>query len=136
MAMVRVTEQDPVDMARLRLQLDGKFEYVGGELSAAGFRDCVRRYMKGERARLKRRYAQKGAKACPLGVDQEQWEKLVTYWQQRETKNKSEHMVDARGAVANVSHLGRGAKTPVRCDGQMEIIICCNYYALTCHIQC
>ncbi|CAK9191910.1 unnamed protein product [Sphagnum troendelagicum] len=40
MAAVRVTEQDPVDMARLRLQLDGKFEYVGGELSDAGFRDC------------------------------------------------------------------------------------------------
>jgi hypothetical protein len=57
-------------------------------------------------------------------------------------------MVDARGAVANVSHLGRGGKaaieakwqvnpkTLVRCDGQMEIIICCSYYALTCHIQC
>ncbi|CAN5964797.1 unnamed protein product [Sphagnum jensenii] len=43
MAMVRVTEQDPVDMARIRLQLDGKFEYVGGELSVAGFRDCVRK---------------------------------------------------------------------------------------------
>jgi hypothetical protein len=42
MAMVKVTKQDPVDMARLRLQLDGKFEYLGGELSVAGFRDCVR----------------------------------------------------------------------------------------------
>jgi hypothetical protein len=95
------------------LQLDGKFEYVGGELSAAGFRDCVRRYMKGKRARLKRRYAQKGAKACPLGVDEEQCEKLMIYWQQRETKTKSEHMVDARGAVANVSHLGHGGKAAI-----------------------
>jgi hypothetical protein len=70
--------------------------------------------MKGERARLKRRYAQKGtAKACPLEVDREQWEKLMTYWQQRETKNKSEHMVGARGAVANVSHLGRGGKAAI-----------------------
>ncbi len=42
MAVVKVTEQDLVDMARLCLQLDGKFEYLGGELSAAGFRDCVR----------------------------------------------------------------------------------------------
>jgi hypothetical protein len=113
MAVVKVTEQDPIDMARLRLQLDGKFEYVGGELSVAGFRDYVRRYMKGERARLKKRYAQKGAKACPLGVDREQWEKLVIYWQQRDTKTKSEHMVDARGAVVNVSHLGRGGKVAV-----------------------
>ena len=113
MAVVKVTEQDPIDMARLRLHLDGKFEYVGGELSDAGFRDCVRRYMKGERARLKRRYAHIGAKACPLGVDREQWEKLVIYWQQRDTKTKTEHMVDARGAVANVSHLGRGGKAAI-----------------------
>jgi hypothetical protein len=41
MAVVKVTEQDPIDMARLRLQLDGKFEYLGGELSAARFRDFV-----------------------------------------------------------------------------------------------
>jgi hypothetical protein len=113
MAVVKVTEQDPVDMATLRLQLDGKFEYVGGELSATGFRDCVRRYMKRERARLKRRYAQKGAKACPLGVDREQWDKLVIYGQQCDTKTKTEHMVDARGAVANVSHLGRGGKAAI-----------------------
>jgi hypothetical protein len=47
MAMVKVKEQDLVDMARLRLQLDGKFEYLGGELSVVGFRDCVRQFMKG-----------------------------------------------------------------------------------------
>ncbi len=113
MAVVKVTEQDPVDMAQLRLQLDGKFEYLRGELSAVGFRDCVRRFMKGERACLKRRYAQKGAKAYPLGVDRKQWDKLVIYWQQRDTKTKSEHMVDARRAVANVSHLGRGGKAAI-----------------------
>jgi hypothetical protein len=66
MVVVTVIEQDPVDMARLCLQLDGKFEYLGGELSVVGFRDCVRRFMKGERARLKRRYAQKGAKLAHL----------------------------------------------------------------------
>jgi len=46
-------------------------------------------------------------------VDQEQWDKLVIYWQQRDTKTKSEHMVDARGAVVNVSHLGCGGKTAI-----------------------
>jgi hypothetical protein len=113
MAVVKVTEQDLINMARLRLQLDGKFEYVGGELNDVGFRDCVRRYMKGEKTRLKRRYAQKGAKACPLGVDREQWENLLIYWQQHDTKIKIEHMVDARGAVVNVSHLGRGGKAVI-----------------------
>jgi hypothetical protein len=42
MAMVKVTEQDLVDMARLCLQLDGKFEYLGCELIAASFRDYAR----------------------------------------------------------------------------------------------
>jgi hypothetical protein len=79
MVVVTVIEQDPVDMARLHLQLDGKFEYLGGELNVAGLRDCVRRFMKGERTCLKRRYAQKGAKACPLGVVREQWDKLVIH---------------------------------------------------------
>jgi hypothetical protein len=101
-------------MARLRLQLDGKFEYLGGELSDVGFRDYVRQFMKGEKTCLKRRYAQKGAKACPLGVDREQWDKLVIYWQQRDTKTKSKHMVDARGAIANVSHLRRGGKAVIK----------------------
>ncbi len=113
MAVVKVMEHDLVDMARLHLQLDGKFEYLGGELSAPSFRDCVRRFMKGERTCLKRRYTQKGAKACPLGVDRKQWNKLVIYWQQRDTKIKSEHMVDARGAITNVSHLGRGGKAVI-----------------------
>jgi hypothetical protein len=58
-------------MARLHLQLDGKFEYLGGELSVIGFRNCARWFMKGEKTHLKRRYAQKGAKAYPLGVDRE-----------------------------------------------------------------
>jgi hypothetical protein len=113
MAMVQIIEQDLIDMARLCLQLDGKFEYLGGELNATSFRDCVRRFMKGEKICFKRRYAQKGAKACPLGVDRKQWDKLVIYWQQCDTKTKSEHMVDARGAVTNVSHLGHGGKVAI-----------------------
>jgi hypothetical protein len=42
MAVVKVTKQDLVDMARFHLQLDGKFEYLGGELSVVGFKDYVR----------------------------------------------------------------------------------------------
>jgi hypothetical protein len=34
----------------------------------------------------------------------------MIYWQQCDTKTKSEHMVDARGVVANVSHLVHGGK--------------------------
>jgi hypothetical protein len=34
-------------------------------------------------------------------------------WQQCDTETKSEHMVDARGVVTNVSHLGRGGKAVI-----------------------
>ncbi len=37
----------------------------------------------------------------------------MIYWQQRDTKTKTEHMVDAKGAVANVNHLGRGGKATI-----------------------
>jgi hypothetical protein len=42
MAVVKVGEQNPVDMAKLRIQLDNSFEYIHHELSACGFRDCVK----------------------------------------------------------------------------------------------
>jgi len=66
--------------------------------------------MKGKKTCLKKRYAKRGAKAYPLGVDQKQWDKLMIYWQQCDTKIKNEHMVDVRWAITNVSHLGRGGK--------------------------
>ncbi len=69
MAVVKVGEQNPVDMAELRNQLDDLFEYIHHELSARGFKDCVRRFMKSERSRLKKRYQKDGHTGCPLGVD-------------------------------------------------------------------
>jgi hypothetical protein len=42
MAVVKVGEQNLADMAKLRSQLDNLFEYIHHELSARGFRDCVR----------------------------------------------------------------------------------------------
>jgi hypothetical protein len=62
---------------------------------------------------LEKKVCTESAKACPFGVDQKQWDKLMIYWQQCDTKTKNEHMVDARGAVANVSHLGCGGKVVV-----------------------
>jgi hypothetical protein len=52
MVVVKVKEQNPMDMAELHSQLDNLFEYIHHELSARGFRDCVRRFMKSERSHL------------------------------------------------------------------------------------
>jgi hypothetical protein len=79
MAIVKASEQNPVDVAEFRSQLDNLFEYIHHELSARGFRDCVRRFMKFERSRLKKRYQKDGQTRCPLGVDANQWATLVKY---------------------------------------------------------
>jgi len=77
MVVVKVGEQNPVDMAELRSQLDNLFEYIHHELSARGFRDCVRRFMKSKRSRLKKWYQKDGQTGCPFGVDVDQWAALV-----------------------------------------------------------
>jgi hypothetical protein len=42
MAIVKVGDQNPVDMSELHRQLDDLFEYLNHELSAHNFRDCIR----------------------------------------------------------------------------------------------
>jgi hypothetical protein len=45
-AMVKVSDQNPIDMAKLRSWMDANYEYLHHELSERGFRDCVRHLMK------------------------------------------------------------------------------------------
>jgi hypothetical protein len=42
MAIVKVGDQNAVDMGELRWVMDNEFEYLQHELSDRGFRDCVR----------------------------------------------------------------------------------------------
>ncbi len=60
MVVVKVGEQNPMYMVELHSQLDNFFEYIHHELSAHGFRDCVRRFMKSEISRLKIQYQKDG----------------------------------------------------------------------------
>jgi hypothetical protein len=52
MAIVKVIDQNVVNMATFHQRMDKKFEYLGHELSD-GFKDSVKRFMKGEWAQLK-----------------------------------------------------------------------------------
>lgn len=97
-------------MITFRKQMDENFEYLGHELSDTSFRDSVGCYMKEERTRLKKRYVERGNKTWPIGIDWNQWDKLVAYWQEHETQKKFENMVDSRGVVKKVNHLGHGGK--------------------------
>ncbi len=46
------------------------FEYANHELKARGFKYCVRCFVKGERCRLKKRYAKGRQQDCFMGVEQ------------------------------------------------------------------
>jgi hypothetical protein len=50
MVVIKVGEQNPMEMVELHSQLDNLFEYIHHELNARGFRDCVKQFMKFERS--------------------------------------------------------------------------------------
>jgi hypothetical protein len=54
MAIVKLGDQNVVDMGELRRVMDIEFEYLQLELNDWGFKNCVRRFMKFERFQLKK----------------------------------------------------------------------------------
>jgi hypothetical protein len=70
MGILSWKEQSPHAIAELREYLDRDFEYVGYHLTEFGFRNVVKRFMKSERARLKRQY-QEGHTTCPIHIKEE-----------------------------------------------------------------
>jgi hypothetical protein len=64
---------------KLREALHSEFEFVGRELSRQGFCNAIKRFLKGERLRLKAKYLA-GHIECPLHVQPAQWETLKEYW--------------------------------------------------------
>lgn len=114
MSVLSWKEQSPDAIAELRERLDRDFEYVGYHLTECGFRNAVKRFMKSERARLKRQY-QEGHTACPIHIEEEQWTKLKEYWNTDVQMEKSRKMVMARGSVKVLSTVGRKGK-----DGREE----------------
>jgi hypothetical protein len=69
MAILKVGDQNLIDMNELHTQLDDLFEYLNHELNAHNFRNCIRQFMKFERALLKKCYKRNGPTTCPMGVD-------------------------------------------------------------------
>jgi hypothetical protein len=110
MAIVKVGEQNLMDMVELRSQLDNLFEYIHHELSAHGFRDCVKQFMKSKRSRLKKWFQKDGQTGCPFGVDANQWATLVKYWEEHNTQKKTSQLIGARGVVTKLSKYGHGGK--------------------------
>jgi hypothetical protein len=114
MSVLSWKEQSPNAIAELREHLDRDFEYVGYHLTEFGFRNAVKRFMKSERARLKRQY-QEGHSACPIHIEEEQWTRLKEYWNTNVQMEKSKKMAMARGSVKALSTVGQKGK-----DGREE----------------
>jgi hypothetical protein len=93
----------------LRDRLDCDFEYIGYNLSENGFRNAVKRFMKMEQSRLKTRYRE-GHTKCPLDIEEDQWTRLITYWDRDDHKEKSWKMSLAWGSMKAVSFVGHKRK--------------------------
>jgi hypothetical protein len=69
MAIVKVGEQNPINVAKFHKQFDNEFEYINHELIVWGSKDCVWWFIKFERTWLKKKYKKFVEKSmCSMGV--------------------------------------------------------------------
>jgi len=87
-SIIHYDEQDLDKLAKLRLALDTKYEYLGNEFSDKGFKNAIKRFLRGERNRLKTRFSQR-LTMCPMNIQPNQWERLKKYWNTLLTKKMS-----------------------------------------------
>jgi hypothetical protein len=65
-------------LAKLRLATDIEYEYLENELSHRGFKNAIKRFLKGEMNRLKLRFSQ-GLIMSPMNIQPYQWERFKQY---------------------------------------------------------
>jgi hypothetical protein len=109
MSVLSWKEQSLDAIVKLREHLDRDFEYVVYHLTEFGIRNAVKRFMKSERAQLKRQY-QEGHTACSIHIKEEQWTRLKEYWNTDVQMEKSRKMAMARDSVKALSTVGRKGK--------------------------
>ena len=83
-SIVKVRLQNPDDYATLRDEVEREFEWVGHDISDAGFKKAVSKCMKAERSRLHKLYLTNPGRACPPREEPTVWESLKTYWKSPE----------------------------------------------------
>jgi hypothetical protein len=112
MVIVKVGDQNVVDMGELCRVMDIEFEYLQHELSDRGFRDSVRQFVKSERSWLKK-WRTKHGHTTPYGCETSQWDTFMAYWSECATKKRIDQLTGVRGALMKVSKYGLGGKTMV-----------------------
>jgi len=110
MAIVKVGDQNVVDMGGFCKVMDSEFGYFQHELNDRGFGDFVRRFMKSKRFWLKKQWIKHGHTLCPMGVETSQWDTLVAYWSECATKKRTNQLTSAKGGITKVNKYERGGK--------------------------
>ncbi len=95
-------------MAKLRMALNDEFEYLENELFERGFKNAIKRFLRGEKNRLKARF-QQGLIMCPMNIQLNPWERLKVYW--------STLQVDKKLAKCRNPNLGLTTKARA-CEGE------------------
>jgi len=54
-------------LAKLRLVLDNEYEYLENELSDRGFKNAIKRFLRGKKNKLKARFSQ-GLTMCIMNI--------------------------------------------------------------------
>ena len=129
MSVVEWSQHRPQTLQKLRDALDSEFEYDGHPLSQEGFRNSVTRFLKAERARLKVLYF-KGQKKPPVHVFDDQWSRLIEYWNTDAQKKKSSKMAAARQGVKSYGLQGRRGKSAkdAHVVGALNYIFHCCFF--------
>jgi hypothetical protein len=105
-SIIHWEEHKPETLHKLRETLDAEFQYLNHPLSAIGFRNAIKRFLKTERSRLKARFLA-GNDICPPHVQPKSWERLKAYWMTDLQQLKAVKMATARKHVKNYSSMGR-----------------------------
>ena len=78
MSIIHWKEHKPETLQKLIDTLDAEFEYVDHKLSAIGFCNALKRFLKTKHSWLKSRYLA-GNDQCPPHVQPQSWESLKAY---------------------------------------------------------
>jgi hypothetical protein len=101
-SIIHYDEHDPNKLAKLRLVLDKEYEYLENELFDRGFKNTIKRFLRGKRNKLKARFSQR-LTMCTMNIQPNQWERLKEYWNTLLAKKKARQMSKAWSKVVNVT---------------------------------
>ncbi len=78
-SIVLIRNQNPQNLADLKLDLDVEFEYVGNELSIPGLKEAMWVAFKYKRSHLIGLWKKDPSHGPPLTVSNEAWHNLIMY---------------------------------------------------------